>query len=83
MVIAVTALLERVRGDATRLANMSDTALLSQEALSLLDDMETHANEAFVGQPDSATGSVQGGVTQIHNELQLLATIGVSPVSGR
>jgi hypothetical protein len=82
MVIAVTALLERVRGDATRLANMSDTALLSKEALSQLDDMETHANEAFVGQPDPATGTVQGGVTQIHDELQLLATIEVSAVPG-
>jgi hypothetical protein len=82
MVIAVTALLEKVRGDATRLARMSDTALLSQEALSLLDDMETNANEAFVGQPDPATGSLQGGVTQIHDELQLLATIEVNPVAG-
>lgn len=81
MVIAVTTLLEKVHGDATRLANMSDTALLSKEALSLLDDMETNANEAFVGQPDPATGSLQGGVTQIHDELQLLATIEVNSVA--
>ncbi len=80
LLIAVTALLEKVHSDATQLAKMSDTKLLSKEALSLLDDMETHANEAFVGQPDPATGTMQGGVTQIHDELQLLATIEVSTV---
>jgi len=60
----------------------SDTALLAKEALSLLNDMETNANDAFVGQPDPATGNVQGGVTEIHDELQLLATIEVSTVAG-
>jgi hypothetical protein len=80
LLIAVTALLWKVHGDAALLARMSDTALLSPQALSLLDDMETKANDAFVGQPDSTTGSVQGGVTQIHDELQLLATIEVGTV---
>ncbi len=80
MMIAVTALLEKVHSDAIQLANMGDTKLLSKEALSLLDDMETNTNEAFVGQPDPATGTMQGGVTQIHDELQLLAMIEVSTV---
>lgn len=82
MLTAVTALLWKVHGDAALLAQMSDTALLSQEALSLLDDMYTNATDAFVGQPDPATGSVQGGVTQIHDELQLLATIQIRTVTG-
>ncbi len=82
LLIAVQALLWKVHGDAALLAKMSDTALLGQDALSLLNDMETNANDAFVGQPDPATGSVQGGVTQIHNELQLLATIEVSTAPG-
>jgi hypothetical protein len=82
MLIAVTALLWKVHADATQLAKMSDTALLAQEALSLLNDMETNANDAFVGQPDTATGSMQGGVTQIHDELQRLSTIQVSRVTG-
>ena len=82
MLIAVTALLWKVHADAALLAQMSDTALLAPQALALLNDMETHANDAFVGQPDPATGSVQGGVTQIHDELQLLATIEVSTVPG-
>ena len=82
MLIAVTAFLWKVHADATLLAQMSDTALLAPQALSLLNDMETNANNAFVGQPDPATGSVQGGVTQIHDELQRLSTIQVSMVPG-
>jgi hypothetical protein len=82
MLIAVTALLWKVHADASQLAKMSDTALLSPQALSLLNDMETNANDAFVGQPDPTTGNVQGGVTQIHDELQRLATIEVSRVTG-
>ncbi len=82
MLTAVTALLWKVHGDATLLAQMSDTALLTPQALSLLDDMYTDATDAFVGQPDPATGGVQGGITQIHDELQLLAIIQVSTVTG-
>ena len=82
MLIAVTARLWKVHGDATLLAKMSDTALLEPQALSLLDDMYTNANGTFVGQPNPATGGVQGGVTQIHDELQLLANIEVSMVTG-
>jgi hypothetical protein len=82
MLIAVTALLWKVHADAALLAKMSNTALLAPQALSLLNDMYTNANDAFVGQPDLATGSVQGGVSQIHDELQRLATIEVSRVTG-
>jgi hypothetical protein len=82
MLIAVTALLWKVHADASQLAKMSDTALLSPQALSLLNDMETNANDVFVGQPDPTTGNVQGGITQIHDELQRLATIEVSRVTG-
>jgi hypothetical protein len=82
MLIMVTALLWKVHDDAAQLAKMSDMALLGSQALSLLNDMETNANGAFVGQPDPATGNVQGGVTQIHDELQRLATIEVSKVTG-
>jgi hypothetical protein len=64
------------------LAKMSDTALLSSQALSLLNDRETNANDAFVGQPDAATGNWQGGISEIHDELQLLATIWVSTRAG-
>jgi hypothetical protein len=83
MLTVVTALLWKVHADAAQLAKMSDTALLSPQALSLLNDMEANANDAFVGQPDIATGSVQGGVTEIHGELQLLATIEVSTLAGK
>jgi hypothetical protein len=79
---AVTTLLWKVHSDATLLAQMNDTGLLAPQALSLLNDMETNATDAFVGQPNPATGGVQGGVTQIHDELQLLATIQVGTVQG-
>ena len=82
MLITVTALLWKVHAEAAQLAKMSDTALLGYQALSLLNDMETNANDAFVGQSDPATGNVQGGVTQIHDELQRLATMEVSRVTG-
>jgi len=82
MLIATTSLLWKVRSDATLLAKMSDTALLEPQSLSLLNGMYTNANDAFVGQPNPATGSVQGGVTQIHDELQLLANIEVSRITG-
>jgi hypothetical protein len=82
MLTAVTALLWKVHSDATLLAQMSDIGLLAPQALSLLNDLETNATDAFVGQPNPATGSLQGGVTQIHDELQLLATIQVSTVQG-
>ncbi len=82
MLIAVTALLWKVHADAAQLSKMSDTALLTPQALSLLNDMYTNANDAFVGQPDPATGSVQGGITQIHDELQRLSTIQVSTITG-
>src|SRR5260370_26411754 len=82
MLLAVTALLWKVHADAALLAHMSDTALLAPQALALLNDMETNANDAFVGQPDPATGHGQGGGTQIHDELQRLSTIEAGPVRG-
>ena len=82
MLITVTALLWKVHAEAAQLAKMSDTALLGSQALSLLNDMYSNANDAFVGQSDPATGNVQGGVTQIHDELQRLATMEVSRVTG-
>jgi hypothetical protein len=44
--------------------------------------MEANANDAFAGQPDAATANVQRGIREIHDELQLIATIGVSTRAG-
>jgi hypothetical protein len=74
MLITVTALLWKVHGDASLLAKMSDTALLTPQALSLLNDMEANANDAFVGQPDPATGSVQGAAMTAANRSESRST---------
>jgi hypothetical protein len=57
MLTAETALLWKVHDDAAQLAKMSDTTLLGQEALSLLNEMETNANDAFVGQTGPGEGA--------------------------
>jgi hypothetical protein len=79
---AATLLMQRVHEDAVQLAKMSDAALLTPQALSLLNDMDTNASAAFAGQFDPTTGSVQGGITEIHGELQLLASMEVSAGAG-
>lgn len=78
-----TSLMGKVHSDASLLARMSDTVLLAPQALSLLNDMYTNANDAFVGRLDPATGSVQGGITLIHDQLQLLANFEVRAVSNK
>ena len=46
-------------------------------ALSILDDLFTQANHAFLGQFDPNTNTVKEGVVQIHNNIQKLATFDV------
>lgn len=76
----VQALLQQVRSDAKKLVMMDDTQLSQPSALSLLDDMVKHAQDAFVGQFDPTTGEIQDGVTQIHYAIQRLATLDVTIV---
>ena len=82
MLHAATLLMQRVHADAVQLAKMSDAALLAPQALSLLNDMDTNTNAAFAGQFNPATGEVQGGITEIQGEIQLLASVEVSTVAG-
>ncbi len=51
-----------------------------QHALSTLDDMETTARYAFIGQVNPDTNQLQGAVVQIHYNIQGLATLDVTPV---
>ncbi|MDQ6643156.1 MAG: hypothetical protein M3Y76_01735, partial [Chloroflexota bacterium] len=76
----VEALLEQVHQDAKKLVVMTNTQLQQPSTLSLLDDMVKHAQDAFIGQFDPATGEIQNGVTQIHYAIQRLATIEVAIV---
>ena len=65
-----------VHNDAVQLFNMSQsTVQLKQLAAgALLDDMVTKATYAYIGKLDPATNTVQPGVTQIHYDVQHLAT---------
>ncbi len=72
--------LQLVRGDAKQLLTMTSAQLTSLAALSVLDDMETAARYAFIGQIDPNTNQVQGGVVQIHYNIQRLATYDIAPM---
>ncbi len=71
--------LEAVRTDAVKLEKMNNSQLSQPGALSILNDMFTQANYAFVGQFDPNTSTVKDGVVQIHNNIQGLATLDVTP----
>ncbi len=70
--------LEQVRKDAKKLLTMTPAQLLSRPTLSILDDMETAARYAFIGQIDPNTNQVQGGTVQIHDNMPRLATYDIA-----
>lgn len=74
----VTSWLQKVRTDAKTLMNMSDSQLLTQQSLSILNDMDTQAGNAYSGQLNPETNQTQGGVLQIHHNLERLATFNVT-----
>jgi hypothetical protein len=77
----VQARLEQVRLDAKQLINMDAAQLTTQQALSILNDMDQQMQNAFVGQYNEATGTIAGGVTQIHYTILQLATLNVTSVN--
>ncbi len=70
--------LEQVHQDAKKLEAMSDQQLLLPSSLSILDDLVTHANNAYVGALDPSTNTLQAGVTQIYSDIERLATMDVT-----
>jgi eukaryotic-like serine/threonine-protein kinase len=68
-----------VRQDAKKLILLTDAQLLSQEALTLLDDMVTQAFYAYVGRLDPTTNEVQSGTVQINYNTVRLATFDIMP----
>ena len=58
--------LAKVRQDAKQLLSFTDQQLVSQNAMSMLDDMVSNALYAFIGRPDPSTGQIQSGVVQVH-----------------
>jgi eukaryotic-like serine/threonine-protein kinase len=71
--------MEVIHADAVKLVQMDNAQLSQQSALSILNDMVTLANFAFVGQFDPNTSTVKEGVVQIHYNIQGLATFEVMP----
>ena len=77
----VTRWLGKVRTDAVQLVGKSPAQLILPSSLSLLDDMQMQAFFAYVGRLNPSTNEIEPGVTQIHHDLQLLATLDVTPYS--
>jgi eukaryotic-like serine/threonine-protein kinase len=75
--------LEKVRGDAKKLVLMNDAQLLSQESLSILNDMVTQAFYAYVGRLDPITNQVQAGVTQINYDTEHLTSFDIKPYTSQ
>jgi serine/threonine protein kinase len=71
--------LEAVHADAVKLVQMDNGQMSQPGALSILNDLFTQANHAFVGQFDPNTSTVKEGVVQIHYNSQGLATFEVTP----
>jgi hypothetical protein len=76
---AVAASMQRIRQDAIQLVHMTDTQLRQSGALSLLNDMESTANVAYVGQFNPVTSRLTGGIIWIHDNLQELTSIPIFP----
>ncbi len=69
-------LLKKVHQDAQQLVKLSDAQLLQPSAQALLNDLTTQATYAYSGQ---TSPSVQTGTQQIHDDIQRLATLDVTP----
>jgi serine/threonine protein kinase len=65
-----------IRTDVLTLFQMSDAQLTGSQAISLLNEVATLANQAFVGQVDPQ-GQVTDGVIQVHYAIQNLATFDI------
>jgi hypothetical protein len=76
-------LFEQMQHDAKHVLRMSDTQLLGAQALTLLDDLATQAQNAYSGQLDPSTGLSEGGALWIYGNLQRLAAFDVRQYVGQ
>ena len=65
-----------IREDVLKLYAMDDAHLTGQDGLTLLDEIATLANDAFVGKVNT-NAQVTDGVVQIHYAIQQLATFDI------
>ena len=71
-------LLHHVRPDAVQLVHMDTAQLAQSSSLTLLNDIVTQSNVAFMGGSDVSTHPERGGLTQIYVDVQHLATFTVT-----
>ncbi len=76
-------LFEQVQHDAKQVLRMSDTQILGAQALTLLDDLATQAQNAYSGQLDPSTGQSKGGALWVYGNLQRLAAFDVRQYTGQ
>jgi len=74
----IDALLKDIRKDAVQVARMNNDRLEQMQTLTLLNDMQTQANAAYIGSTDPATGVVLVGDVWVHDEIQSLATMPIT-----
>jgi hypothetical protein len=68
--------MQKIKADVLKLYAMNDAQLTGQDGRTLLDDVATLANDAFVGTVNS-NAQVTAGVVQIHYAIQRMATFEV------
>ncbi len=71
--------LEAVHRDAKQLVAMNNQQLAQPAALSLLNDLVTQAQLAYVGQVDVNNGQQRGGAIWICNNIQRMANFEIKP----
>jgi eukaryotic-like serine/threonine-protein kinase len=74
--------MDKVHVDAQKLLQLPSNQLTQPQAVQLLDDLFTQANNALVGQTDPNTNQVKEGVIQIHYNIQRLATFELASCHG-
>lgn len=74
--------LNKVRQDAIQLVKLSFSQLAQPSSLPILDDMATQALNAFSGRENPSTGTIEGGVIQVHYTIQHLATLNIKSYNG-
>jgi len=74
--------LTQLRHDAQNIMKMSDAQLRKYSTLTLINDMIDNAQKAYVGQQDPATGQMRQGINWIHDQVEQLATLTITPYTG-
>ena len=70
--------LRQVRNDAKQLITMNQTQLAQPSTLTILNDMATQANYAYVGRTNPTTNQQEIGAVQIYTDIQHLATFNIT-----